>query len=154
MNRSVLILLLAVSACHVSKGNVDSDENVSIKASDNGQVSFNLPFAKGDVQLPHGVFENGQMDIDGVKMIPGGTLHGFNVDAKDGGATVHLSFDAPKPPDAVRAYFLDQFRNRGDEASQSGNAIVGKTKDGDAFTINVEPAGEGSTGSVAIQSKD
>lgn len=47
MNRSMLILPLAVSACHVSTGNVDSDENVSIKANDHGQVSFNLPFAKG-----------------------------------------------------------------------------------------------------------
>ena len=154
MTRALLILILAISACRASTNNLDGDENVSIKANDNGQMSFTLPFAKGEVQVPHGSFENGQMDIDGVKMIPGGTLHGFNVDAGDGGSTVHLSFDAPRSPDEVRGYFLSQFKMKGDEASQSGNAIVGRTKDGDTFTIQVEPAAQGSTGNVAIRSKD
>lgn len=157
MTRSALVLLVAVlplGACHVSKNSADADENVSVKASDNGSLSFNLPFAKGEVRIPRGTFENGQLDIDGVKMIPGGTVHGFSMDAGDKGATVHLAFSAPKSPQEVSSYFLEQFKAHGDAATQSGDAISGKTRDGDAFTIHVEPAEQGSSGTVVIQSKD
>ena len=155
MPRSALLWLLpvvALAACNVSKGT--GGDNVSIKTDDSGQLSVNLPFGKADVKLPKGVLAKGQFDIDGVKMIPGATLHGFNMDAGDKGATIHVAFDAPKPPNEVRAYFLDQFKEKGDEASQSGNTISGKTKDGDTFVINVEPAAGGSAGTIAFQSKD
>ena len=157
MPRSALALLLpmiCLSACHVSKSSGDGGDNVSIKADDSGQVSLKLPFANADVKLPKGTFENGKFDIDGVKMVPGATIHGFNVEAGDKGATIHVGFKAPKSPDEVRAYFLDQFKQNGDQASQSGNAITGKTKDGDTFVINVESAAQGSTGMIDIQSKD
>ncbi|HJP68206.1 MAG TPA: hypothetical protein VJ846_04825 [Sphingomicrobium sp.] len=157
MTRSASVLLLAVlssSACHISKNSADAGENVSVKASDNGSVSFNLPFAKGEVQIPRGTFENGQLDIDGVKMIPGGTVHGFSMDARDKGATVHLAFTAPKSPQEVSGYFLEQFKQHGDAATQSGNEISGKTKNGDALSIHVEPAAQGSVGTIVIQSKD
>ena len=66
---------------------------------------------------------------------------------------MHLAFNAPKSPDEVRAYFLDQFRQNGDQASQSGNSILGKTKDGEAFVIQIGPAAQGSEGTIAVQSK-
>jgi hypothetical protein len=150
----LLLALLTLSACDVSKSNAGTGENVSVNASDNGSVSFNLPFAKGNVQIPQDAFENGQLDIDGVKMVPGGTVHGFSMDAGDKGATVHLAFSAPKSPQEVSGYFLEQFKQHGDAVTQSGNAISGKTKDGDAFSIHVEPAAQGSAGTVVIQSKD
>ena len=156
MTRSALLFLLTVlslSACRVSKAGGDSDENVSVKASDNGAVSFNLPFARGEVQIPHAMFENGQLDIDGVKMVPGGTVHGFSMNGGNKGATVNLAFSAPKSPQEVSAYFLEQFKQHGDAATQSGNGVSGKTKDGDSFSIDIEPAPQGSVGTIVIQSK-
>lgn len=157
MTRSALALLLpalSLGACHISKNGADTDDNVSVKASDNGSVSFNLPFAKGEVQIPRRAFENGQLDIDGVKMIPGGSVRGFTMEGGDKGATVHLAFSAPKSPQEVSGYFLEQFKQHGDAATQSGNAVSGKTRDGDDFSIHVEPAAQGSVGTVVIQSKD
>lgn len=155
MNRAALLLALSfviLAACNVSKG--DGGSNVTINADDGGNVSMNLPFAKANVKLPSGAFDEAHFDMDGVKLMPGATLHGFNVDAGDKGALVHVAFDAPKSPDEVRGYFLDQFKQKGGEATQSGTAIVGKTGDGNQFTIDVQPAAQGSTGTIAIQSKD
>ena len=149
---ALIVPLMCLAACNVAKG--DGGDNVSIRTDDNGQVSMNLPFAKADVKLPPSALQKGNFDIDGVKMMPGATLHGFNMDAGEKGATINVAFDAPKSADEVRAYFLDQFKQKGDEASQSGKAVSGRTRDGDTFVINVEPAAQGSTGTIAIQSKD
>lgn len=147
----LLVPAIGLAACNVSKGS--GGDNVSIKADDSGQVSLNLPFAKANVKLPASAIHSGQFDIDGVKMMPGATMHGFNMDAGDKGATIHLGFDAPASPDQVRTYFLDQFKQKGDQAALSGTAISGKTNDGDSFVIDVVPAPQGSTGTIAIQSK-
>ena len=156
MARSALVFVLSalfLGACHVSRNAGDSEDNVSVKASENGRMSFKLPFAKGEIQIPHAVFENGQFDIDGVKMVPAGRVHGFNMDAGEGGATVHLDFSAPKSPQEVRSYFFEQFRQKGDPVSQSANGLSGKSRDGDTFSISVGPAAEGSAGTIVIQSK-
>ncbi|MBV9527449.1 hypothetical protein [Sphingomonas sp.] len=152
---ALLLLVPAVSlaACNVSRGDGDA-ENVTMKADASGNVSFNLPFAKGDVKLPEGAIRSSDFDIDGVKLMPGATMHGFNMNAGNHGATVHLAFEAPGAPQQVRAYFLDQFKQKGVEATQSGDAISGRTRDGDQFTIDVQPVGQGSSGTIAIQSKD
>jgi len=152
-SQALLLLVPLVAACNVdTKYPTNGDENVTINAAGNGQVTFNLPFASGQVKLPEGMMENGEFDIDGVKMIPGGTMSGFNVDAGDKGATVHLAFKAPASPENVRSYFLDQFKAKGVTASASGTAVSGTTKDGDPFVIDVAPAAQGSTGTITIQS--
>ena len=154
MGRSALPCLLPVlllGACHASSGS--NGDNVSINTADNGELSVKLPFGQAAVKLPESTFRTGTFDIDGVKMVPGTTLHGFNMNAGDKGATIHLAFEAPKSADEVRAYFLDEFKQKGDTATQSGNAISGKTKEGDQFTIDVQPAAQGSTGTITVQSK-
>ena len=157
MSRSAFLLLLvpaaALAGCNVSRNDGNSD-NVSIKADGNGSVSFDVPFVNGKVKLPEDAIKSSNFDIDGVKMMPGATMTGFNVNAGDKGSTVHMSFKAPKTPDEVRAYFLDQFKQKGVNAAQSGNAVNGKTDDGDRFAIDVQPAAQGSTGTIAIESKD
>ena len=72
MNRSALLLLVPLlAACNVhSKNPADGDENVSIHADDSGHVSFNLPIAQGQVKLPEGMMNHGDVDIDGVKLMP------------------------------------------------------------------------------------
>jgi hypothetical protein len=155
--RSIALLMFVplIAGCNVhSKNPAGGDETVSIKADENGQVTYNLPFASGQVKLPEGTMSHGDLDIDGVKMIPGATITGFSVFAQDKGATVHFAFKAPTSPENVRAYFVEQFKAKGVEAAASGSAVSGKTKDGNPFVINVEPAAQGSTGTIAIQSDD
>jgi hypothetical protein len=137
-----------------SKNPADGDENVSIKADENGQVAFDVPFANGQFKLPEGAMHKGNFDIDGVKLPLGSSMTGFNLDAHDKGATVDMAFTAPGAPDQVRSYFLDQFKQKGVEASASGDGVSGKSKDGSLFTIHLQPAGGGSQGKIEIRSKD
>jgi len=156
MNRSALFLLLPLLAgCNVhSKNPAHDDGNVSIHADENGNISFNLPIAQGQVKVPTSFMHNGNIDIDGVKLPPGSSVTGFNMDAHDQGATVKMSFTTPAPPDQVRTYFVDEFRKQGAEAAISGDSVTGKSKDGSPFTIQVSPAPGGSQGKIVIQSKD
>jgi hypothetical protein len=64
-----------------------------------------------------------------------------------------MAFDAPAAPDQVRAYFLDQFRKQGSQVSLAGDAVTGKSKDGNPFTITVTPGDKGSQGKIEIQDK-
>ena len=143
MKRTALLIpVLLLGACNFhAKNPAHGDAEVAINADEGGNVNFNLPFASGNIKLPEGAMKNGQFDIDGVKMIPGGTITGFSVFAKDKGSTVDLAFKAPQSADQVRAYFLNQFKEKGVEAAQSGNTVSGKSKDGSDFAIDVESAG-------------
>jgi hypothetical protein len=156
MNRSSLLLLVPLLAgCNVhSKNPANGDENVTIHADENGHIAFNLPIAQGQVKVPTAMMHNGNFDIDGVKLMPGSSVTGFNLDAHDNGATVDMSFTAPASPDEVRAYFLDQFKKQGVEAALAGDAVAGKSKDGSPFTIQVGTAPNGSQGKIVIHDKD
>jgi hypothetical protein len=143
-----------LAGCHSSvKNPANSDETVTMSGQANGQVSFNFPFAQGHVKIPESMMKNGQFDIDGVKMIPGGTLNGFSVNAGDSGSTVNVGFKSPASAKDTQAYFLDQFRQKGVEAEAAGDSITGKPKDGDTFVIHIASAANGSTGTIQIQSK-
>lgn len=156
MKRTAMLLSVSLLAgCNVEPKNpANSDERVTINADESGQVEFNLPFASGSVKLPQGSLSEADFDIDGVKMVPGATVTGFNVDAGDKGGTVNFAFKAPGSPDEVRSYFVDQFKQKGVEATTAGTSVSGKTKDGDPFTIRVEPTAQGSQGTITIQTND
>jgi hypothetical protein len=156
MNRSALLLPVALLAgCNVqSKNPASGDHNVSIHADESGNVSFNLPIAQGKVKVPAGFMHKGDVDIDGVKLMPGSQVTGFNVDAAHGAANVDMSFTAPAAPDALRSYFVNEFKKQGVDAAVSGDAVTGKSKDGNAFAIHVTPAPNGAQGKIEIQSKD
>ena len=130
----------------------EGDETVNIQGDGNGSVSFDLPFAKGQVKLPTGMMSNADFDIDGVKMIPGGKITGFNVDAggnKD--ATVNLKFTAPGTPAEVQKYFLDQFAAKGVTARAEGSGLSGSGKDGERFVFALGPASGGTDGTIIIR---
>lgn len=153
------LLLLAVpllAGCNVhSKNPANGDENVSIHADETGNIAFNLPIAQGQVKVPSGFMHGGDVDIDGVKLPPGSSVTGFNLDAhEDKGANVDMSFTAPSSPDQVRSYFLDGFKKQGVEASLAGDSISGKSKDGSLFTIQVGPGPSGSQGKIVFTDKD
>ncbi|HET7316062.1 MAG TPA: hypothetical protein VFI88_01395 [Sphingomicrobium sp.] len=150
MNRSAILLFLPLLAgCDVhSKNPADSDGNVIIQADDSGHIAFNLPIAEGKLKIPGAMMHNGDIDIDGVKLMPGSSVTGFSVFAGDKGATVNLGFSAPAKPDEVRSYYIERFHNNGMEAALAGEAVTGKTKDGNPFTIHVGPGPNGSQGKI------
>jgi hypothetical protein len=156
MNRFLLLMALPLLAgCNVhSKNPADGDENVSIHADESGHIAFNLPIAEGKLKVPAGMMHNSNFDIDGVKLMPGSSVTGFNLDSHNDVTTVDMSFSAPASPDEVRAYFIDQFKKQGVEAALAGDAISGKSKDGSPFVIRVSPAASGSQGKIEIQDKD
>ena len=156
MNRIAFLLALPLLAgCNMhSKNPADSDDNVSIHADQSGQVAFNLPFAEGKLKVPANFMHEGDVDIDGVKLMPGSQLTGFNLDSHNDVSNVDMSFSATASPDEVRSYYLDQFKKQGAEAAIAGDAVTGKSKDGSPFTIQVSPAANGSTGKITIQDKD
>ena len=150
---ALLISTALLAGCNVHKTD-DADGDVTIQANTDGEVNFNVPFVQGKIKLPEGAMHNSNFDIDGVKLMPGSSVTGVNVLAGDKGATVHLAFKAPAAPDAVRAYFVDQFKQKGVEAAVSGDTVTGKSKDGTPFTIKVRPGANGSEGTIDIQDKD
>ena len=156
MNRLAFLLALPLLAgCNVhSKNPANGDDNVSIHADENGNIAFNLPIAAGQVKVPSGFMHNGDVDIDGVKLPPGSSVSGFNMEAHDHGATVNMNFTTPRSPDEVRSYFVDQFKKQGVDAAVAGDAVTGKSKDGSPFAIQVSQAATGSQGKIVIQSKD
>lgn len=154
MNRSVILLLVPLlAACNVHSKNGD-DDKMNVNADASGKIAFDLPFAKGQVKLPSGWMHKGNFDIDGVKLMPGSEVTGFSLDAHDKGSTVNMSFTAPAAPDAVRSYYVEQFKQKGIEAALAGDSVTGKAKDGSPFTIQVSPAGSGSKGTIRVEDDD
>ena len=153
----VLAAGVALAGCHVERKDHDansSDDNVMISGAENGTVSFNVPFAKGEVNLPSSAMAHGNFDIDGVKLYPGSRMHGFHVEATNGKSQVNMAFTAPAAPDTVRDYFIDEFKKSGVDASASGDAITGKSKDGNQFAIDLKPAQNGTKGTIRIDGDD
>jgi len=158
VNRSALILVpLLLAGCNIQAKHDRADannDNVNISGGEDGNVSFDLPFVKGQVKLPASAMARSDFDIDGVKMYPGATINSFHVEATDGSSQVELGFKAPDAADKVRAYFVDGFREKGVDATASGNGISGTSKDGDKFVIDIAPAGSGSQGTIRINGKE
>jgi len=150
-----LLALPLLAACNVhGKYPKDSDDHVSIHADESGNIAFNLPIAQGQVKLPSGFMHNGNFDIDGVKLMPGSQVTGFNVESHNDVTNVDMSFSAPARPDKVRSYFVEQFKAKGIEAALSGDTVTGKSKDGNPFTIQVSPRSGGSQGKIVVQDND
>ena len=156
MKRSALLLALPLlAACDIhSKSPAKGDDKVTIKADEGGNLEFNLPIVEGKMKVPAGMMQHGDIDIDGVKLMPGSRITGFSVFAADKGSTVNMAFKAPASPDAVRSYYVDQFKKQGVEVALAGDAVSGKTKDGSPFIVRVTPAANGSQGKIEVQDKD
>lgn len=149
------LALVLLAGCKVeTKVPAEGDNAVAISGDGNGSVSFNLPFAKGQVKLPEGMMTSANFDIDGVKMMPGSKITGFTIDAGDGGATVKARFMSPKSADEVKRYFVGEFGAKKITASAAGNRITGSGKDGETFTIDLTPQGDLTQGDIVIVDKD
>ncbi len=156
MNRSTLLLAsVLIAGCDVEMHDANAGgAKVSMDSDGSGQDAFNLSIGNGQVKIAGLKMDGEDFDIDGVKLMPGSSLTTFNIDSRGSGATVDLGFKSPKSPDEVRAYFVDKFHARGVQAALSGDKVVGKTKDGDPFTIAIDAAPGGSRGTIVVHSDD
>lgn len=154
MNRlAFLVVLPLLAGCNVHSKNSSGDENVSLSADQNGQVAFNFPFAKGSIKLPASMMHNGDFDLDGVKMPANTSTTGFHMNSANHETVIVMNFTNPQSPDQVRSYFIDAFAKKGMEAKVEGDSVVGKSKDGNPFTIAVTPGPTGSQGQIVVHSK-
>lgn len=106
---------------------------------------------KVDVKLPAGLLNEGKFEIGGVPMIEGGSVTGVRMQSDGAGApAITLDFAAPVTPEAVRTYFLDQFRAQGVAAAMAADVLTGTTRDGTAFEMRFLPEGTGTTGTIRL----
>lgn len=158
MKASALIGLAMpmVAACDIEgKSPAQEDSKVAIDADSRGKVAFDLPFAKGELKLPEGMMSSGEVDIDGVKLVPGSKVTGFSVRADEGrDPMVTIGFSAPRPPAEVRSYFASEFAKAGATAATDGSQVTARTRDGDDVAIAVAPDGSGAKGTIVIRSKN
>ena len=158
MKASALLLLAAplVAGCDIDpKSPAEGETKVAIDGDSSGKVAFDLPFAKGELKLPEGMMNGGEVDIDGVRLAPGSKVTGFSVRADEGrDPMVTIGFSAPQPPAEVRSYFASEFARAGASAATDGSRVTARTRDGDDVAIAVAPEGAGSKGVINIRSNN
>ena len=130
--------------------NIDAgDENgkVTIQGgSDDGKVRVKASGVDIAVAMPKMDFDSADFDIDGVKLYPGTEVGSINVDASDkngtqGEGSVRIGMRFPAEADAVADYFEREMKRAKFTVRRKGGTLVGKTDEGDDFTLGVKSVG-------------
>ncbi|MBX3595876.1 hypothetical protein [Sphingomonas sp.] len=161
-NWLALPLAVALTAC----GGDGESTTVSIKGGDgnaaasigkDGTVSVKAPGFEGSIKLPKFKIGAENFEIDGVKLYPGSTISSLNIDDKseaDGDGSVHVVFDAPADAKQVTDWFREQMEGAGFTVTGKQTELAGKTSEGSAYTLKLDPAGAGkSRGTLAVTGK-
>lgn len=173
MRRSVAVLaipLILLAGCEFRIGKekddkdaasvqVGADGNVAISAEEGGEgLSIKVPGFEGKMNIPGIELGGDNMDIDGIKLYPGTTLHGINVTDRQGpdNGLVDMRFTSPAAPDKLAAYYAAAARENDFTAIKVANAGGGATltainPDGDPMTISMSPDKAGSEGRILIR---
>ncbi len=162
MPRAVPALLLAATAlslgaCSEKEGNGSFSIDMNNQAS-GGNVAVSIPGFDAKLKVPVGIMNQGNFDIDGVKLYPKSTVTTFNLnvdskttDGKSGEPVVKMGFSAPADVTTVANWYKEQFADKSVSATQTATGFTGKTKDGDTFTIGLTPGAAGqTTGAIAV----
>jgi hypothetical protein len=170
-----LLLPLALAACgrhekaeepvdtagrDVGTINVTTADGREVVKADtaSGRIALDIPGFKGEITLPPLAMEGGSMDIGGVELFPGTKVEGVDVRAGRAGEddVATIRFAAPASAEAVRAYFMAAFKEKGILFSAApGGAITGTGKDGDPFSLLIADKGaSASAGTLVIRNKD
>ncbi|MES2755055.1 MAG: hypothetical protein V4659_10360, partial [Pseudomonadota bacterium] len=109
----------------------------------------------GELKLPKFDISAENLDLDGVKLFPGSTVRGVNVDANEtpqnDGGTVRISFASPATPAAVRDHFRKQFADAGFKVADAGTGMTGTTKDNKPVTLTLSADGaDKATGELTV----
>jgi hypothetical protein len=162
----LLLMALPLAACgNEPQGNtsfsIQADGeggNVSISGNDSqGVASIKGPGIEGSIKLPKIDINAADFEIDGVKLYPGSTIKDFNLNAvdrsgeKDEGK-VTIAFESPAALDKVQGWFRDAMTQQNFKVSPHGNGFAGTTSDGNPVTLDLEAAGDRTSGRMTVGS--
>ncbi len=121
--------------------------NMTAKADKDGRVSIKTPGFEGSLKLPKFQIGAEDFEVDGLKLYPGSTIAGLNIDGKEdtsgkSGGTVRVQFDSPAAADTVRNWFREQMETAGFTVAANGTQFTGKTGEGSPFTLKLDPNGD------------
>lgn len=163
-----LPLILATAAC---SGENEPEQGTSVKIDakthdgatvnisadgKTGNVGFKIPGFDANIRLPKKLLDDSNFDIDGVKLYPGSTVDTVNITADEKGAEgeradVRIGFTSPADPAKVGDWFKDQFGKQSVKLADDAGKLTGKTKDGEAFTIEMTAKDGKTEGVVTIR---
>jgi hypothetical protein len=141
-------------------GKNEDGGTVAIKADgETGKVSVKVPGFDANVTLPKVMLDNGDFELEGVKLYPGSKVSTVNVNADSSGAgkkaVIKIGFIAPADIEKVRAWFANGFADKSVKATATATGFTGRTDDGGGFTMTLAPNGQNSTtGTVDIIEED
>ncbi|MGN6375993.1 MAG: hypothetical protein ACTHMG_10605 [Sphingomonas sp.] len=145
----IVAAALPLTACDKSPGttiSLNTSDHDGVSMSDNGQtgeVALNVPGFSGKLKLPKLHLDGDNVDFNGVHLYPGSKVTGMNVDAANDDGVVHIAFDSPADPAAVRGWFNDKLSDAGFTLHQEGTGLAGTTDEKKAFRLELQPAGDG-----------
>ncbi len=141
-------LLVPIAACNQSeKGTsvtINGDNGTMIGGVDgnSGEVKIDVPGFKASVTMPKIKIDAGDFDLNGVKLYPGSSIEGINVQGdtdQKGGVRVH--FTSPATPDTVRGWFAERLGKVGYTIRTDGANLVGTTDENKPFRLDLTPDG-------------
>jgi len=132
-----------------ASANAGSSDNTSSSAevnldNGNGAVGIKLPGFSANVNMPGLNLNNGNFDIDGLKLYPGAKIGKMNVKAStaesdDGKGTVNLDFEAPVAPNLVHDYYAKGLTDHGYTLDKETTPMkIVADKDGEDSNKHVE----------------
>lgn len=167
MTRFALLLApLALAACggagtsiSLTGNGTDGEGNVSIKTGADGGVSIEAPGVSINTKLPKINLTSEDFDINGLKLYPNSAIREFNAVGSDKGGNgegqVTVAFDSPASLATVQGWFRDNLAKNGFKAEASGNGFKGTTKDGEAFTLELNADGaDKAKGKMVVTGKE
>lgn len=109
-----------------------------------------------DVDLPQISLDSDDFDMNNVSLYPGTKITGFNIEDKDGqGGKVILSFDAPTGIRDLTSWFEQKMAEENFVVEKDGNALSGKTDEGDPFLLQLtEKSADQTSGKLQFSESD
>ena len=165
----VALPLMLLGGCELKVGKDDAKNTASIQVGDDGNVAIaaadgadgvaiSVPGFDAKVKIPGMELGGDHMDIGGMKLYPGSKLSGINVTDRQGAGNgqVDMRFTSPGKVDAVADYYAAAARDSQftaiNLAKAGGKAtLTANNPEGDAMTIMMEPAAEGTAGRIVVK---
>ncbi|MFA6112869.1 MAG: hypothetical protein WC729_02735 [Sphingomonas sp.] len=152
---AAILLATTLSACDDSKtgtsisiNSTDSDGNVVASMDGNtGAVAINVPGFSGKLNLPKIHLDADDFEMNGVRLYPGSTISGMNVESHDEAGksddkdSVRVSFQSPAAPATVRDWFQQKLNGAGFNVVPNGNGLTGTTDEKKPFKMELTADG-------------
>lgn len=142
-DRAALLLPLALLAACNGRDEAGAKQQTSLK--------IDTPGFKADVSMPFLNRISDEMEVGGVKLYPGTTIAGVEVNARDTrNDRVTMRFSAPADQAKVTTWFQQQFTNNGFQTRRTPTGFSGNTNDGDWFTLDLKAGGAATEGEFKL----